>query len=173
MTILHLYGETKDGAWKPVRVNDNGETTQATAPTWNYAAASGGITDTSDVVLKGAAVNKANYITSLAYQNKHATTGTEVVIKDGSTVIARYWAPAAMLYPAVIKVDGSLRSSVNTALNAACVTTGTATYVNATGYQEASSDIIQAVFTTDAAGDELFDDFGALLYDDNNNVLYA
>lgn len=156
-----------------MRGNDNGEINQSSSPTWVYAAASGGITDTADVALKAAAINKVNYISTIVYQNKHATTGTEVVIKDGSTVIARYWAPAAMLYPAVIDVDGALRSSVNTALNAACITTGTATYVNVVGYQEASSDIIQAAFSDDAAGDELFDEYGALLYDDAGAIIYS
>lgn len=172
MTVHHLYGQTKDGAWKPYRVNDNGETQQATAPTWVYAAASGGITDTADVALKAAAVNKANYLSTFSFLNKSGTA-TEIVIKDGSTVIARHMAPASMITTSTINYGGSLRSSVNTALNVACVSGSSATYINATGYQEASSDIIQAALTEDAAGDELFDEYGNLLYDGAGAIIYG
>ena len=169
MSVVHLYGETKDGAWKPWRVNDNGESVQATSPTWNYAAASGGITDTADVTLKDAAANKVNYISTFSFLNKSATA-TEIVIKDGSTVIARHMAPASMITTTTIPYNGTLYSSVNTALNAACITNSTATYINVTGYQEASSEIVQAAFTEGL--EELFDALGNLITTDAGETIY-
>ena len=68
---------------------------------WNYAAASGGITDTADVTLAGApSSGMRNYLCGLQIINKHASNGTEVVVKDGSTVLWRGFAepstPAAL-----------------------------------------------------------------------------
>jgi hypothetical protein len=102
---------------------------------WSYAAGSGGITNTSDVAIKAAAgVGVKNVLTSLQVQNTHATVATEVVVKDGSTVIWRCDMPAVMKTPADIKFDPPLKSSANTALNVACITTGSKVYVNAQGF---------------------------------------
>jgi hypothetical protein len=101
---------------------------------WQYAAASGGITNTSDVVLQAAAgAGIKNYLTGLSVANASATA-TEIVIKDGSTVIWRgYLAANAALNK--ISFQTALQSTANTALNVACITTGTQTYVNAQGYK--------------------------------------
>ena len=101
---------------------------------WQYAAASGGITNTSDVVLAVAqGANIKNYLTGLSVANASATA-SEVVVKDGSTVIWRtYLAANAPIQS--IKFVTPLQSTANTALNAACITTGTQTYINAQGYK--------------------------------------
>lgn len=101
---------------------------------WQYAAASGGITNTSDVVLQAAAgAGIKNYLTGLSVANASATA-TEVVVKDGSTVIWRSYV-AANLTLKDIPFPTPLQSTANAALNVACITTGTQTYVNAQGYK--------------------------------------
>lgn len=111
----------------------------STSLDWKYAALTGGITDTADVVLKTAAgASLYNTLNSLQFVNKAAAVSTEVVVKDGSTVIWRGWAPqstaAVTQLPTVqIYFDPPLQSSANTALNFACITTASATYVNAQG----------------------------------------
>lgn len=107
---------------------------------WRYAAAAGGITDTTAVTLVAAAgAGIRNYITSLQVVNSHAAVNTEVVIRDGSggTVIWRGWARAngSNMYQVIFPVP--LRGSANTLLEAACVTTGTATLIDAQGYSAA------------------------------------
>jgi len=101
---------------------------------WQYAAASGGITNTSDVVLAAAqGANIKNYLTGLSVANASATA-TEVVVKDGSTVIWRGYV-AANLTLKDIPFPTPLQSTANTALNVACITTGTQTYISAQGYK--------------------------------------
>jgi hypothetical protein len=102
---------------------------------WQYAGAAGGITGTTDVVLKAAAAaGIRNYVTSIDLRNAHATVATEVVIKDGATVIWRQLLPAAMAAPVEITFPTPLRGTAATAVNFACLTTGAQVYVNAQGY---------------------------------------
>jgi hypothetical protein len=102
---------------------------------WQYAAAAGGIVNTTDVVLKAAAAaGIRNYVTSIDIRNAHATVATEVVIKDGATVIWRQLLPAAMAAPVEITFPTPLRGTAATAVNFACLTTGAQVYVNAQGY---------------------------------------
>ncbi len=102
---------------------------------WQYAAASGGITNTADNVLIAAAgAGIKNYLTDLSVANANATA-SEIVIKDGaSTVIWRMYLAANAPIQS-ISFSTPLQSSANTALNVACITTGTQTYVNAQGYK--------------------------------------
>lgn len=101
---------------------------------WQYAAASGGIVNTSDVVLQAAAgAGIKNYLTGLSVANASATA-TEVVVKDGSTVIWRGYL-AAHQHLTDIPFPTPLQSTANTALNVACITTGTQTYISAQGYK--------------------------------------
>jgi len=102
---------------------------------WQYAAASGGIVDKTDNVLVAAAgANIKNYLTGLSVANANATA-SEIVIKDGaSTVIWRMYLAANAPIQS-IKFVTPLQSSANTALNVACITTGTQTYINAQGYK--------------------------------------
>lgn len=108
---------------------------------WTYAAASGGIVDTSDNVLKAAgAAGIRNYLTWIDLINTDTTVGTEVVVKDGSTVIWRTFIPASIAavtqpMPVSFNFPTPLRGTAATALNVACITTSSQTYVNAGGYQ--------------------------------------
>ena len=102
---------------------------------WQYGGAAGGITGTTDVVVKAAAAaGIRNYVTSIDLRNAHASVATEVVIKDGATVIWRQMLPAAMATPVDITFPTPLRGTAATALNFACITTGAQVYVNAQGY---------------------------------------
>lgn len=93
------------------------------------------ITATGDSAIKVATTGLKNYLTSFQYQNTHATVATEIVIKDGATLIWKGYASANMTAPAVIQLPVPLRTTVGTALNVACVTTGANVYFNAQGYQ--------------------------------------
>jgi len=101
---------------------------------WFYAAASGGITNTTDVAAKAAAAaGIRNYITGVQLRNSSATA-TEFVIKDGATVIWRTHLPASMAGSQDVQFCQPLRGTAATAVNIACITTGTATYANLQGY---------------------------------------
>lgn len=104
--------------------------------TWNYAAASGGITNTTGVTAKAAAgAGVRNYITMAQVINGHASVDTDVQIRDGAagTVLWRGFAKAGG-GGCVAKFDPPLRGTANTLVEVACGTTGTATYVNLQGY---------------------------------------
>jgi hypothetical protein len=85
---------------------------------------SGNKTDTTDLSLMpapGAGIR--NYVTHITITNAHATVGTKVVLKDGSTIIWRGYADAlggGVSGP----LPTPLRLTANTALNGACITTG-------------------------------------------------
>lgn len=110
---------------------------ESEANTWSYAAAAGGLVNTTGVTAKAAAgAGLRNYITSIQVINSHQTTGTEVVVRDGAagTVIHRGWAAANSGYAATFPV--ALRGTANTLVEIAEVTT-TATagvLVNLQGY---------------------------------------
>lgn len=105
-----------------------------TIPESEFTYAGTAITNTTDVVLKVALLANRNYLTGIQIQNSHATVGTEVVIKDGTTVIWRGYSPANSN---IIDINFNipLKTTANTALNFACITTGANVYVNAQGYQ--------------------------------------
>jgi hypothetical protein len=101
---------------------------------WSYAAAAGGIVNTTDVVLAAAAgAGLRRYLTSLQIKGTNAVA-TEVVVKDGATIIWRGHVSANMLDCDTIQFSDPLRTTANAALNVACITTGAAVYVNAQGY---------------------------------------
>ncbi len=100
---------------------------------WSYASAAGGVVNTTDVALAAAAgAGLRRYICSMGLSNNSATA-TEVVLKDGSTVIWRGHLPANAPN---LHIDFStpLKTTANAALNFACITTAAAVYVNAQGY---------------------------------------
>jgi hypothetical protein len=102
---------------------------------WNYAGATGGITNTADVaVMAAGGASVRNYMTGLQYQNTSATA-SEIVVKDGATVIWRGYAVANMAAPASLAFATPLKGTANTALNVAMLTTATATIVSAQGFQ--------------------------------------
>ena len=99
--------------------------------TWQYAAASGGETGTSDVTIASAVVGSRHYIKSVDVVNKSAT-GTEVVLKDGSTVI---WRTSLGQNEGITRVfSPPLRCSSSAIPKFANITTGAQVYLNATGY---------------------------------------
>jgi hypothetical protein len=185
MSAAHLYAMDASGRWVPVRSDAIGELAggggsgggagaiPASSPTivrpWSYAGPSGGITDTADdTIIAAAGAGKANYLVSAQIINTHASVDTEVVIKDGSTVIWRREFKALGVGAADIIFERPLISSNNTALNVAAVTTGSKVYFNAQGYQEATIEVIQAQQTTDI---ELFDGLGNQMVDGSGNLL--
>jgi hypothetical protein len=105
---------------------------------WQFAGATGGIVNTSDVAVKAAgAAGIRNFVTGISVQNASATVATEVVVKDGaSTVLWRgYVGTSAVLNSAVsVTFPTPLRGTAATAVNVACITTGAQVYVNAQGY---------------------------------------
>jgi hypothetical protein len=104
--------------------------------TWSYAAASGGIVNTTGVTAKTAAgAGIRNYVTHAQVINGHATVSTDVQIRDGAsgTVLHRGFAQAAGA-GYTCKFDPPLRGTANTLIEVACGTTGSAVYVNLQGY---------------------------------------
>ena len=101
---------------------------------WQYAGVTGGLVDTSDVAIKAAgAAGVVNYLVALQYQNSDADP-SEIVVKDGATVIWRGYAPGSMAYPANVVFPLPLKGTAPTPLNVAMLTTATATVVSAQGY---------------------------------------
>ena len=108
------------------------------ASRWNYAGATGGITNTTAVALNAAAgAGLRNYVVGIQYFNS-AAVASEIEIRDGSTVIWRGFVPASMTAPVNITFQVPLRGSANTAINVALATTATATRVSAQGYTSAN-----------------------------------
>jgi hypothetical protein len=111
------------------------------ASTWNYAAAAGGLVNTTGVSAKAAAgAGVRNYVTRAQVINSHQTTSTEVMIRDGAagTVLWRGWAQAAGGGVTAV-FDPPLRGTANTLIEIAEVTaTGTAgVLVNLQGFTAA------------------------------------
>lgn len=107
--------------------------------TWAYAAAAGGLVNTTGVTAKAAAgAGIRNYVSSIQVINSHATISTEVVVRDGAagTVLHRGWAQAAGGGYAC-KFDPPLRGTANTLVEIAEVTaTATAgVLVSLQGYE--------------------------------------
>jgi hypothetical protein len=101
---------------------------------WQFAGAAGGITNTTDVAMKAAAgAGVRNYVTGATLINTGAAA-TEVVLKDGATVIFRLNLPANMTTPVDLVFATPLKGTANTTLNVACLTAGAAVFVSAQGY---------------------------------------
>jgi hypothetical protein len=108
---------------------------------WSYAAASGGISNTTTAVEIKAAAGSGlrNYITALQIDAEALTNATEVVIRDGAggTVLWRCKiGTAGLLNGLNITFPSPIKGSANTLLEVATLTaSGTgAVYVNAQGY---------------------------------------
>lgn len=103
---------------------------------WSFAAASGGITDTTGVTAKTAAgAGIRNIVTRVQVINAHATVGTDVQIRDGAsgTVLWRGYAVAAGGGVSAV-FDPPLKGTANTLIEVACGTTGAEVYFNLQGY---------------------------------------
>lgn len=106
---------------------------------WHYAAASGGIVNTTGVTARAAAgAGIRNYITRIQVINGHATVSTDFQIRDGAagTVLWRGWLQAAGGGVSA-EFDPPLRGTANTLVEIACGTTGSAVYANLHGFQAA------------------------------------
>jgi hypothetical protein len=103
-------------------------------PEGDWSTPAAGVTSTTaDVILKAAgAAGIKNYLTAIQVANTNATA-TEIVIKDGSSVIWRCYAPANFSMTNII-FPSPLKTTAATALNFACVTAGASVYVSAQGY---------------------------------------
>lgn len=133
-TPLPVTSVSASGTAQGTAANPTVVASSAPADRWFYAGITGGITDTADVVVKAAGgASVRNYLTRLQYANASAAVSSEIVVKDGSTVIWRGWAQQAGLAQG-IAFDPPLQSTANTALNVAMITTGTATRVSAQGF---------------------------------------
>jgi len=170
---VHMHGQDLNGNWVPVRVDTAGSGAGGVGGIkllpWSYVAAAGGITNTSDVTLVAAAgAGKSNYLTSLQLINKSATA-TEVEIKSGSTVLWRGYAPASGVGPVAVTFATPLASAANTALTAACVTTSSATIINAQGFQDISPLGVTTLITERV---EIFAGDGTLLTDGAGATIY-
>lgn len=107
---------------------------------WNYAAAASGIvSSTADVAIKAAAgASVRNYLKTLTIGHDTLSAVTEIVVKDGSTVLWRGKLQTGAVDTAsasVIQFDPPLKGTANTALNVALLSSVTGgVYVNATGF---------------------------------------
>jgi hypothetical protein len=107
---------------------------------WNYAGIAGGIvSSTADVAVKAAAgAGVRNYLKTLTLAHDALGAATEIVVKDGSTIIWRGKLQTAAVdscQAASLEFDPPLKGSANTALNVALLTSTTGgVFVNATGF---------------------------------------
>lgn len=107
-----------------------------TASRWQFAGVTGGITDTSDVAIAAAAgASLRNYLTAIQFAN--TGIASEIVVKDGATVIWRGYALATTGDQQSVTFPVPLKGTANTALNVAMITTASATRVSAQGYTAA------------------------------------
>lgn len=131
------------GNMSGVKLTDDGRLIVAYSPEtdWSYAAASGGLgQSTTPVVLAPAAQGKQNCLSALQLGADPLTVATEVVVRDGvgGTVLFRLRIGTAGLQGLQsIVFPAPLKSSVNTALVAGILTLTVlgSVYVNAQGFQ--------------------------------------
>jgi len=100
------------------------------------SGATAAITDTTNTsVIASAGGSLRNYITHILVINSHATVGTVVELRDGaSTVLYRgYAGPVGGGFSCTLPTP--LRGTAATAITASCITTGSNTYVSASGYK--------------------------------------
>jgi hypothetical protein len=106
---------------------------------WQYAAAAGGITNsTADVVIKTAgAASVRNYITSISIMSETLATATELVVKEGANILFRTKIPLAGQPLTHVEFPTPLKGAAATQLSVALLTASAtgAVYFNAQGYQ--------------------------------------
>lgn len=104
----------------------------ATSELW-FQNTTSAITTTADTVIApSSGTGVRNYITSLVLVNNSAT-GVTVEIKDGTTVISRFFVKANDSLP--VAFSGFLKGSANTAISAAPTTAGATIFITAIGFQ--------------------------------------
>ena len=103
---------------------------------WNYATpVASPITNTTPVAI--VAANSALKTTVKSFQifNSHATVGSVVTLRNGTTVLWTGYSPANGVHPIVVNLDVPLIGSTNTALNFVVETTGANVFISAQGSQ--------------------------------------
>lgn len=140
-TTTRSFNYAYNGAsWDRQRGDTNGIVVQSALSStfWSYAAAAGGIvSSTADVVLKAASgAGVRNFLKTLNISHDVLVSATEIVVKDGSTVIWRgKLQTTANEGLSEINFDPPLKGTANTALNVALLTSTTGgVFVNATGF---------------------------------------
>lgn len=97
------------------------------------------MTGTTDTVLTGMDLQGGSfrvYVTGCTVSNSHATQGTDVVLKNGSAGTVLWTFPAAPAFGgATMTFLTPLKTSANTGLYAANITTGSNTKISCTGYK--------------------------------------
>lgn len=87
----------------------------------------------STQVLAAAGAGIRNYVKTITVTNSHATTDTVIQLLDGAGVKDQVYAKASTA-SYTITYDPPLRGTANTAFNAQNVTTGSNTFIHASGY---------------------------------------
>ncbi len=106
---------------------------------WSYAAAAGGILNTTTAVtIKSNVASLRNYLTSMQIRSETLTNATEIAIRDGAggTVLWRTKISSSGMIDTQFHFECPLRSTANTLLEVVTLTaSGTGTvYFNAQGY---------------------------------------
>lgn len=105
----------------------------ASASPSSWSSTGPALTTTADrVLLPAQGGTLRGYLCGLQMANA-GNTATEIVVKDGASVLWRFFLRAGAEGSNVGFVQ-PLRTSANTALGFACLTAGAAVYVNAQGY---------------------------------------
>lgn len=95
-----------------------------------------GTTDTAVTGMGAQGAGVRNYLTQCTVSNSHASVGTDIVLKDGSGGSVLWTFPAAANYGgAVVPFPTPIKTTANTALYAANITTGASTKLSCTGYK--------------------------------------
>jgi hypothetical protein len=141
---LTIYPFVFNGStWDRARGDVNGTAVQSapSANFWNYAAASGGITNTTTAVTIKAAAGAGvrNYLKTLQLYADALGTATEIAIRDGAagTVLWRgKIGTGGLTAGQAITFDPPLKGTANTLMEFVTLTATTtgAVYVNAQGY---------------------------------------
>jgi hypothetical protein len=138
--IIGSDGQNRIGVVPAVTLSDSdGNPVNDASTYWNYAAAAGGIVNTTTAVTIKAAAGAGvrNYISSLNISHDALGAATEIVIRDGAagTVIWRGKLQTTAAEDKAIIFNLPLRGSPNTLLEVATLTAVTGgVFVNVQGY---------------------------------------
>ena len=89
--------------------------------------------NTANTIQTAGGAGIKRYLTGLQYQNTNATA-TTFSVRQGTTVLANFSAPASMANPVAIEFPTPLQSAANADLNVINATTGANLLFNAQGY---------------------------------------